>query len=176
MIRAFISLFAAVFVLSACAGAPEGSLPPSERLNVGLVEAFQGRTTGRGVFKAPIAGVERPFNVVLNGRLRGNTLTVAEDFVFDDGQVDRLTWRFTRVGAGRWTGTREDVIGEAEVLETPEGIVLTYTADIRGADGNTTRLSFRDILYKRADGVVINEAVVSSFGLPIGSVYLEIKS
>lgn len=158
-------------VLAGCATVPRSPQAPDGTIT--LVDAFAGRRTGRGVFRAPIARVERGFDVILDGRLEGDVLTVREDFDWDDGEQQTLTWRFTRTEPGKWIGTREDVIGTAKVEELGNEIRLQYTADIVSR-GETTRLSFADVLYRAGDGLVRNEAVVRRFGLPIGSVELDI--
>jgi hypothetical protein len=141
---------------------------------VTLVDAFRGRTVGEGVFRVPIAGIERRFRADLVGTLRGDTLTVVEDFFFDDGEVDRLTWRFRRAGTGAWTGQREDTVGLATVTEDGREIRLEYVADVRSR-GQVTRLGFADVIYRRPDGVVVNEAVVTRSGVPIGSVLFTLR-
>jgi hypothetical protein len=50
----------------------------------------------------------------------------------------------------------------------------TYTADIR-SKGSTTRLSFADVLTQRQDGTILNEAIATRFGIPIGNIYLEMR-
>lgn len=170
--RRVFALGAFALPLGACATTPASPTAPAGRLT--LVDAFRGRTVGDGVFRVPIAGLERRFRATLNGRYDGRTLTVVEDFVFADGETDRLTWRFTRVSPGRWTGTREDVVGTADVREGPSEIRLDYTADARSR-GTITRLGFSDVIYRRADGVIVNEAIVTRFGVPIGSVEFLIR-
>lgn len=158
--------------MAGCATRPAS--PVSATLPLTLVDAFRGRTIGNGLFRVPIAGVERRFRANLVGTVRGDTLTVVEDFFFDDGEVDRLTWRFRRTGPGSWEGRREDTVGVATVTETGREIRLEYVADVRSR-GNITRLGFADVIYRRADGVVINEAVVTRGGLPIGTVLFELR-
>jgi hypothetical protein len=158
--------------LGACATRPPS--PAGQTQSITLVEAFRGRTVGTGVFRVPITGLERRFRADLVGTLRGDRLTVVEDFFFDDGEVDRLTWRFQRTGPRTWTGQREDTVGLASVIETGTEIRLEYTADVRSR-GSVTRLGFADVIYRRADGVVVNEAVVTRSGLPIGSVLFELR-
>ena len=75
---------------------------------------FNGRTEAVGSFSA-INGVKRSFTVDLTGKWDGKTLTLREDFVFDDGTKDRKTWRFTKTGPTTYSGTREDVIGETYI-------------------------------------------------------------
>ena len=151
----------------ACPPAPTGHCKP-----ITLEQAFAGRAVGAGVFRVDLTGSERRFRARLNGRLRGDRLTVVEDFIYDDGEENRLTWVFDRAGPGRWTGRREDTVGVAEVVETGTEIRLSYTADFN-ADGEITRLGFEDVIYFGPEGRVINDAVVTRFGLPVARVRFE---
>jgi hypothetical protein len=169
-----IAAFAVLALLGACAGPP--SIPvPAGAPPVILERFFLGRTVGDGAFTAPIAGVNRPLRVVTNGRWDGRTLTLREDFFFADGERDVKTWRFTRVGPGRYEGTREDVIGKADVRQVGDSVQLTYTADVRGRDGSVTRLDFADTIAPIDGRSVLNKAVVSRFGVPIGEVTLTFR-
>ncbi len=169
--RAFIAL-AAALPLAACATVP--SVPEAATAPLTLVEAFRGRTMGRGLFTAPIINSRRGFTARLDGRLAGDVLTVAEEFGYDDGQADRLTWVFRRTGAGTWAGRREDTVGEARVVEDGRTIRLSYMADFRSPSG-VTRLGFEDVIYRGAPGVVVNEGIVTRLGFPIGKVRFEIR-
>jgi Protein of unknown function (DUF3833) len=173
--RSFVVGLAAL-PLAACASVP---LPPANPgPPITLLQAFQGRTTGRGHFRVWLTGDERRFTARLKGTVTGRegarTLTVVEDFIYDDGQKDRLTWVFRETGPGRWTGRREDTVGEAVVIEEDGLIRLTYTADFRSPSG-VTRLGFEDILYGRPDGSIVNDAVVSRAGIPVGAVRFVIR-
>ncbi|MCC6007147.1 MAG: DUF3833 family protein [Rhodobacteraceae bacterium] len=158
--------------VTGCATIPPSPLEPRQPLT--LVDAFGGRTSGRGVFVSPLTGTERRFTAELDGRLRGDTLTVVEDFVYDDGWEERLTWVFTRAGDGRWTGRRDDTIGEALVEELGDEIRLSYEVDFRSPAG-TTRLGFADVIWRRPDGVIINDAIVTRLGIPVGQVRFELR-
>lgn len=162
--------------LTACATIPLA--PPQRGPALTLVSAFQGRTIGTGVFKVYLTGAERRFTAALNGTVRGNTgkrvLTVVEDFVYDDGQEDRLTWVFRETGPGQWRGKREDTVGEALAVEE-EGVVrLTYLADFRSPTG-ITRLGFEDVIYAGTGGEAINDGIVTRGGIPVGSVRFVIR-
>ncbi|WP_135450643.1 MULTISPECIES: DUF3833 family protein [Tabrizicola] len=176
MQRRTLLLSLATLPLAACASAP--AIPSEPGPPITLVSAFRGRTTGRGHFRVWLTGDERRFTARLNGSVTGpsgaRTLTVVEDFVYDDGQQDRLTWIFRETGPGRWTGKREDTVGEAAVIEEDGRIRLSYTADFRSPSG-ITRLGFQDIIYSRPDGTVVNDAVVSRAGIPVASVRFVIR-
>jgi hypothetical protein len=157
--------------VAACAGPP--MLPvPAGAPSVSLEGFFTGRTIGKGSFTSQIAGVNRGLTVVTRGRWDGRTLTLREDFFFDDGEKDVKTWRFTKIAPGRFEGTREDVIGKADIRQVGSTVQLTYTADVRAKDGSVTRLDFADTIAPIDGRRVLNEAVVSKFGVPIGRVSL----
>jgi hypothetical protein len=166
----------AALPLAACASTPAVPVDPGPPIT--LVSAFQGRRTGRGHFRIWLTGDERRFTARLVGTVTGSqgarTLSVVEDFVYDDGQLDRLTWVFREKGPGRWTGKREDTVGEAEVIEEDGQIHLSYTADFKSPSG-VNRLGFEDLLYARPDGTVVNDAVVSKAGIAVASVQFLIR-
>lgn len=166
------SFLMGTFALAACArvpAAPDGPLAP-----ITLDKAFSGRAIGAGVFRVDLTGSERRFTARLDGRLEGDRLTVVEDFFYEDGEENRLTWVFDRAGPGRWTGRREDTVGSAEVVETGSEIRLSYLADFRSGD-EVTRLGFEDIIYFGPDGRVINDAIVTRLGIPVGRVRFEME-
>jgi hypothetical protein len=176
MQRRTLLLGLAALPLSACASVPAAPGQPGEPIS--LVSAFQGRRTGRGHFRIWLTGDERRFTARLNGTVAGRdgarTLTVVEDFLYDDGQKDRLTWVFRETGPGRWTGKREDTVGEATVIEEDGLIRLSYTADFKSPSG-VNRLGFEDILYAGPDGSIVNDAVVSKAGIAVASVRFLIR-
>jgi len=162
--------------LTSCASRPAAPKAPAAPLT--LVDAFSGRATGVGEFKVWLTGDERRFTALLNGTVTGQTgarrLTVVEDFIYDDGDKNRLTWVFDEVGAGRWSGKREDTVGVAEVIEKDGVIRLTYTADFVSPSG-TTRLGFSDVIYDAGGGLMINDAIVTRWGLPVAKVQFKIQ-
>jgi hypothetical protein len=166
--RSFV--LGAPVALAACARTPAS--PPAPSRPITLEEAFVGRSVGAGVFRVWLTGQERRFTARLNGRLQDDRLTVVEDFVYDDGDENRLTWVFDRTGLGRWSGRREDTVGTADVIETGTEIRLTYTADFRSPEGET-RLRFSDVIYFGPDDRVINDAIVTRWGLPVAAVRFE---
>jgi Protein of unknown function (DUF3833) len=166
----------ATLPLAACATTPAS--PGKAGPPITLVSAFQGRTTGRGHFRVWLTGDERRFSARLNGTVTGpegaRTLTVVEDFLYVDGQQNRLTWVFREKAPGRWTGKREDTVGEATVIESDGQIRLSYTADFKSPSG-VNRLGFEDVLFARADGTIVNDAVVSKAGIAVASVRFLIR-
>jgi hypothetical protein len=136
-----------------------------------LEDFFAGRSVAVGRFQA-INGVDRRFKVALTGRWNGKVLTLREDFVYADGERDRKTWRFTKTAPGQYTGTREDVVGEAMVKIEGNVARYAYLVDIDpSAKENIVR--FHDTLRLMPDGTLLNTAWVSKFAFPIAKVRVD---
>lgn len=132
-----------------------------------LERDFKGRTYAKGVFVNSITGSTRAFDVVLDGRWDGKVMTLKERFAYQDGERDVKTWTFTRTEPGRYIGRREDVVGTANVFTDGGAVRLSYDIVIGG-----TQVHFEDVIERRADGVIVNRAIVSKFGVPVGTVDL----
>lgn len=168
-----------IFLLGALAVTGCATVPPSPTTPirpVTLDQAFTGRKRGTGLFRVSLTGSERRFTAHLDGRLSkdGQRLTVVEEFTYDDGEQNTLTWVFDRAGPGRWTGRRDDTVGTATAVEENGEVRLSYTADF-AANGKVTRLGFQDVIYRSPDGTIINDAIVTRAGIPVGTVRFEIR-
>ena len=126
---------------------------------------FVGRTVAEGQFSA-INGVKRAFTVKLTGTWNGKRLKLVEDFVYDDGERDRKTWRFTKTGVNTYSGTREDVIGVALVTIKGDTARFSYDVYLDGA-ARKNRVRFHDTMVLKPDGTVLNTAYVTKFGFPV---------
>jgi len=163
-------LLAAALTLSlaACATRPPPPSPIAAQ-PIAIERALAGRTLARGEFRS-ITGARRGFDATLNGTWDGRVLTLVEDFAFDDGERDRKTWRLEQIAPGRFTGTREDVVGVADGFQ--DGNVFRLEYNVRLGD---RVVRFRDVLALTPDGDVQNDATVGWAGLRVGSVSLLIR-
>lgn len=170
---ALATTLALATALSACATAP--AIPPTASTSQFVIERdLAGASVARGTFRS-ITGANRGFVAQLNGTWDGATLTLVEDFVFDDGERDRKTWRLQRVGPGRYVGTREDVVGQAVGTQDGNVFRLEYDVTLPTENGRGRRVHFRDVMALNAEGDVLNNATVGWFGLRVGSVSLVIE-
>ena len=129
---------------------------------------FLGRTVAFGRFKT-ITGVDRRFRVDLNGTWNGRTLKLVERFRFDDGERDTKVWYFTRTAPGRYTGRRSDVDGVAKVRVRGSVARYGYRLFLNEKE-RANAVYFRDRMVKRADGTILNTALVFKGPLPVGRV------
>lgn len=166
-------LLLAAAPLAACATRPP--VPAEAAATPFIIERdLIGASVARGEFRT-ITGVSRVFTAQLNGSWDGRTLTLVEDFVFADGERDRKTWRLERTGPGRYSGTREDVVGEAIGFQDGAVFRLEYDIVLPSENGSGRKVRFRDVMAFDDSGAVLNNATVGWFGLRVGSVSLVIE-
>jgi hypothetical protein len=153
----------------------ETRIPPSVGKLV-LEDFFRGRLVAEGVFRNTRDNTNRGLKVRMQGSWDGTTLTLVEDFVFSDGEKDRKTWRFTKVADGVYRGTREDVIGEADVRQVGDDVRLTYTARVKTKEGSSYDIRFDDLLRLTDRRTVLNTATLKAFWFfTVGDVELVIR-
>ena len=166
--------FAATAFASACATRPAIPAEAAPAAQFVPEEDLVGRLYGRGEFRN-ITGARRPFDVTLDGTWDGATLTLVEDFSYADGETGKKTWRLSKTADGRYTGTREDVVGAANGFVEEGAYRMHYTMAIPKKNGGTRNVRFQDVLVEDASGAVINRAKVTYFGIPVGSVDLKMQ-
>ncbi|MGF9693868.1 DUF3833 family protein [Rhizobium sp. 0TCS1.26] len=133
--------------------------------DLALERYFSCKTQATGSFSA-INGVRREFTVALTGRWNGKVLTLREDFHYSDGERDTKTWRFTKTGKGRYTGTREDVVGSTNVVIEGKVARFNYVVNL-GTPAKPNRVHFYDRMELQADGSLVNTALVTKFLFPV---------
>lgn len=136
-----------------------------------LHEYFEGRTRAYGIFQDRFGALRRSFVVDIEGTWDGRVLELVEDFVYDDGETERRVWRLTRIDENTWQGTTEDAIGTATGRSFGNAFHFAYDFNLRVGQSRW-RVHFDDWMWLQPDGVVINRANISKWGLSLGDVTL----
>lgn len=136
-----------------------------------LFAYFDGEVRGHGLVQSRNGELLRRFTVDITGTVAGDTLTLDERFVYDDGETQRRVWTITRQPDGSFRGTADDVVDVArgEIA----GAVLNWQYVLRvPARGREWELRFDDWMYLQHDGVLLNRAAFSKWGFRLGEVTL----
>lgn len=175
-----VVLFAAFAFLAACTGKPsfdDASLASDRKLN--LEEFFNGDLVAYGQFQDVLGTVRRSFVVRIRGDWDGETLTLVEDFDYEDGSTEQRVWSLQKTGPDSWIGTAPGVIGTATGQEQDNRFNWQYEIDlpIPAADGSveTLRVTFDDWMWLLADDRLFNRAYVKRFGFDIGDVSISFE-
>ena len=160
--------------LTGCISNDLGDFADSPR-ELRLEEYFLGDTTAYGVFEDRFGKIRRQFKVDINGVVEDDVLTLTEDFLYDDGEVDQRIWVIDILGDGKYRGTAGDVPGFAEGAVAGNAFNWRYKVDLAIDEDTTWRVGFDDWMYLQPDNVLINRAYVSRFGLEIGQVTIAFR-
>jgi hypothetical protein len=139
-----------------------------------LEDFFSGQLTAHGVVKDRGGKVIRYFNADIKAYWEGPVGTLEEDFVFDDGEKQRRVWTLTRQPDGRYIGTAGDVVGEGIAEVAGNSMFLKYVLEVAYGDGSID-LAIDDRMYLVQPDILINESVMTKFGIRVGEIVLVIK-
>ncbi len=139
-----------------------------------LEEFFSGTLTAHGVVKNWRGQVIRTFNADIDAYWNNGVGTLEEDFLFDDGTVERRVWTLVPTAINRYRGTAGDVVGSGEVNVAGNAAFLDYVLRIPFNDG-TLDVRIDDRMYLVNDTVLINESSLKKFGIKVGEILLVIE-
>jgi hypothetical protein len=136
-----------------------------------LKSYFNGTVDAVGIFTDRSGKVARRFTVRMECSWDGKKGVLDEFFAYADGTKDRRIWRLIDQGDGRYTGTADDVIGEAKGQVSGNAFRWNYVLALP-VDGSVWHVSFDDWMYLMNDKVMLNVATMSKWGIELGRVTL----
>jgi hypothetical protein len=161
-----------VLVLAACTGRPSLESPPMGGPDLALEEYFDGQLVAHGQFQDRFGEVRRRFKVDIDGTWDGETLTLVEDFVYEDNSTERRVWTLRKTGEDTWEGTAPGVQGLATGTERGDTFNWGYTIDLPVSGGETVRVTFDDWMWLLSDDRLLNIAYMERFGVKVGEVVI----
>lgn len=168
--HALLALLAGTAALTGCAN-PQVTDYAQERPQLELDRYFNGRILAYGIFQQRGGEVVRRFTVVMDCHWEGHLGVLDEAFTYSDGSTQRRIWRLTKHADGRYTGTADDVVGEAQGQTAGNAFRWNYTLRLP-VDGKEYEVQFDDWMFLVDDRVMLNRATMRKFGVTLGEVLL----
>jgi hypothetical protein len=171
--RRMIAVTAAVLgavAITGCAG-PQLSDYADMRPVFDLRQYFDGTVLAHGLVSDRSGRVLRSFVVTLHCSWNGDAGTLDEAFVFSDGERQRRVWRLQKLADGSYTGTADDVVGQARGASSGSAFNWRYTLLVP-VSGSVYEVQFDDWMHRVDERTVINKAVMSKFGVRVGDITL----
>ncbi len=169
-VRQYLYALCSLMMLVGCSSPSVQAYAQSEP-QLDLFSYFAGETQAYGQFQDRSGAVKRRFKVAITGTIDGDTLTLDERFVYDDGEQEQRIWRIKRLSDNRYTGSAGDVIGQAEGRSAGSVFNWRYTLDLP-YKGRSIQVQFDDWMFLQSDGVMLNRAQVTKWGFKVGEVTL----
>jgi len=135
---------------------------------------FAGRLMAHGVVKDRGGKVIRYFSASIDASWRDGVGTLDERFVFDDGERQSRVWTLKPAGDNSYLATAGDVIGEGKMKVAGNSLFLDYVLRIP-YDGDTLDLRIDDRMYLVSERVLLNESIMTKFGVEVGRIMLVIQ-
>lgn len=132
---------------------------------------FNGTLDAYGIFTDRSGKVVKRFTVVMECRWSGDQGVLDEAFTYSDGTTQRRIWRLQKWADGHFTGTADDVVGQALGQQSGNAFNWRYTLALP-VDGRVIEVQFDDWMYLMNDRVMLNKAAMGKFGVHLGDVTL----
>ena len=132
---------------------------------------FQGKTEAWGMVQDRSGKQIRRFHVEIAGDVIGDTLTLNEHFVYDNGEKQQRVWHIRRVGQNGYEGTAGDIEGVATGQAAGNALNWRYSMTVK-ADGKTWLLHFDDWMYLQDSTRLFNKTEMKKFGVTVATVTL----
>ena len=136
-----------------------------------LTTFLEGRTRAWGLFEDRFGRVRRRLAVDMNGRWEGGEFLLDERFEYDGDAVETRTWRVVPLGAGRFRASCPDCVGDAMGECSPDSVRMSYRFRLK-LERREVVVTFDDRLHRIGDGIAVNRATMSKWGVKLGELSL----
>jgi len=168
--KGFLGLMAAcVLLLTSCSADINDYAQTQPKLDI--FTYFKGDSVAYGMVQDYTHKQTRRFSVKIRGDVVADTLTLHEDFVYDDGEKQTRVWHIRKLADGTYTGTAGDIIGTAKGQAAGNAFNWNYVMDVKSG-GSTYRLTFDDWIYQQDEQHLFNATSLKKFGVEVARVTL----
>lgn len=161
---------ACALVMAGCAG-PSVQDYATQKPALDLQRYFNGEVVAHGIFTDRSGKVVKRFTVLMKCTWNAEDGVLDETFTYSDGTSSKRVWRMKKQADGRYTGTADDVVGEAHGQVAGNAFQWNYTLRLPVGD-KVYEVKFDDWMYLMDERVMLNRAVMSKFGIRLGEVTL----
>lgn len=137
-----------------------------------LEEFFSGTLRGYGMTIGRLGGFQNRFTIDARGRFdpAANVLSLKEDYFFDDGHSDTLSWTILKRGENRYEGRETLIDGVAEGEQAGCAFRWQYARDVPDADGAKTRFGFDDWFILHDEKHMSVHASLTKLGVEVATI------
>ena len=170
--RFFFTIF--IFLISSCSSQMNIEKFKGSQPTFSLEDYFEGKTEAWGMFHDRFGNLKRSFKVDITGTLDNDTLTLDEKFVYNDGEKESRIWSIKILGNNKYSGTADDVIGEATGISSGNALNWKYKLNLKVKE-STVVVDFDDWMFLQDDNILMNRAEVKKWGIVLGVVSITFK-
>ncbi|SEG40809.1 DUF3833 domain-containing protein [Vibrio hangzhouensis] len=134
-----------------------------------LYQYFDGEVVAWGMVQDYSNKQTRRFEVKIKGSVEDEQLTLVEDFLFDDGEIDQRIWTIQKLEDGSYQGVADDIIGVATGNVVGNALQWQYDFELE-VDGSRYTVAFDDWLYRQDDRHLFNLTSIKKLGVEVATI------
>jgi hypothetical protein len=136
-----------------------------------LEKFFAGRLRGWGVTLGRMGGLQDRFTVDAQGTWDSlaNVLSLKEDYTFDDGHTDQLTWAIIKRGEGQYDGRETLIDGTAKGEQQGNAFRWRYQREVPSSEGSKTKFGFDDWFFLHDTNHMSAHASLTKLGVEVAT-------
>jgi hypothetical protein len=101
-------------------------------------------------------------------------LILDERFIYSDGEREQRVWTIDKQDDNNYSGTAGGVVGVAQGKSFGNALNWAYDFNLKVGD-STFQVHFNDWMFLQPDGMMLNKAEVSKWGVHLGTVTLAFR-
>ena len=164
--RIFYIIF--LLFLSSCADHSIKSYS-DELPKINLREFFNGEIYALGIVQDRSGQVIKRFKVDIKSYWKGNKAILDEKFVYSDGTNSSRVWELKEIGASKYEGRADDVVGIASGETAGNAFYFEYDLDLPVGDTNY-KVNFEDWMYLLDKNTLLARSYMNKWGFDLGEV------
>jgi len=164
--RIFYIIF--LLFLSSCADHSIKSYS-DELPKINLREFFNGEIYALGIVQDRSGRVIKRFKVDIKSYWKGNKAILDEKFVYSDGTNSSRVWELKEIGASKYEGRADDVVGIAIGETAGNAFYFEYDLDLPVGDTNY-KVNFEDWMYLLDKNTLLARSYMNKWGFDLGEV------
>ena len=140
-----------------------------EEPKINLREFFKGDIFALGIVQDRSGQVIKRFKVDIKAYWNGNKAILDEKFVYSDGTKSSRVWELKEIGASKYEGRADDVVGIASGETAGNTFYFEYDLDLPVGD-TKYKVNFEDWMYLLDKNTLLARSYMNKWGFNLGEV------
>lgn len=161
----YLAVVASALTLGACSVSIDGENYQNSGTELDLFTFFEGDVKGWGIVQGRDGNVMQRFEVLIDGTVNTNTLTLDETFSYSIGEgPEKRIWTIERTAQGRYEGRAGDILDIAEGQSFGNALYWGYEMELP-VNNSSYKVNFQDWMWAFDEKTIVNRSYIKKFGI-----------
>ena len=161
----YLAVAASALTLGACSVSIDGENYQDAGAELDLFTFFDGDVKGWGIVQGRDGNILQRFEVLIDGSVKGDTLTLDETFAYSLGDgPEKRVWTITRNGADQYEGRAHDILNTAQGESFGNALYWGYQMELP-VNNSSYKVNFQDWMWAFDSNTIVNRSYIKKFGI-----------